>query len=646
MSIREWWDERKRLQAERDALEYGSWDEEASAEEPTDEAEPDVEAEVEAEPEVAVEPDPEPEPEPVEETVDEPEPVAEEEHELIPQESWWKRRLLGTPDRRPAAAPDPAADIAPEPEILPDEAEALEAEPAATAEPEPAEALEPEPEPEPEEPEPQPEPEPEPEVVEALEPEPEPEPLEPEPEPEVVEALEPEPAPEPEEPEEVHYDLGPLDDEEMLAEPDPEIDLRAAPGDALAPVGSDVPGPRRARLESERRKKRRQELKGGMVAAAVAAAVAIAGVISILARDEEPEPPAGAVAQGTERQDTITTTLLFGTKERRPDAGPTWMTLLSFDSATGRASVIYIPAHTATGVPGRGLLPVGDALASGGVPLLLLATETLLGTPVDQYVELSDADAAVLLRELGSLTVEVPEDVRVSAGPGQARLIFGAGAQRLNPEFLVELLYVKGLEGDDVELGARHLAFWGSLFEAFAFDADGLAAAVRRSGAALGEADVRIEDVARVFQQLAEAESGDRTLALLPVQQVGVGGSELYQVDEDEVEQFLRDTVGEQAVSGKEVRIQILNGNGSPGVGQYVAERLGGEGFRVILSGNARRLNYRETLVITYDRSSKGLGLAERTRDLIGVGEVQVAAQSQGIVDLTIVVGKDFLETL
>lgn len=568
MSARSWWEERKRRQAERDALEYGDWTEPVSDDDETPEE---------------AEPEPEPELDPV---AEEPEPEAAD-HPLIPKDSWWKRRLLG--------APGPAPEVEPEPEFLPDEAE---------AEPEP--------------------------VVEGEAPY----------EPELDED------PEALEPEEVHYDLGPLDDEELLAEPEPEIDLEASPEDALPPLGADFPGPRRARLEGERRRKRRQELKGGLIATAVAAAVALAGVISILGRDETPPPASGVSAAGPDREDTITTTLLFGTKERRPDAGPTWMTLLSYDSATGRGSVVYIPAHTATGVPGRGLLPVGDALSSGGVPLLLLATETLLGTPVDQYVELSDADAAVLFREVGELTVDVPQDVRISAGPGQARLIFGAGPQRLTPELLVELLYVKGLEGDDVELGARHLAFWGSLFEAFAFDADGLGAAVRSSGAVLGEADVPVPGVARLFELLAEAETSDRALASLPVRQVGVGGSELYQVDEEEVQEFLRDTVGEQAVSGKEVRVQILNGNGAPGVGQYVAERLGGEGFRVILSGNARRLNYRETLVITYDRSSKGVGLAERTRDLIGVGEVQVAAQSQGIVDLTIVVGKDFLETL
>ncbi|MDQ3957376.1 MAG: LytR C-terminal domain-containing protein, partial [Actinomycetota bacterium] len=395
-----------------------------------------------------------------------------------------------------------------------------------------------------------------------------------------------------------------------------------------------------------RRRKRRQQVRTGLIAAALAGVVGLVGVVSILSRDEAPEPAVEVAAGGRDKRDTITTTLVFGTKERARDAQVSWMVLLSIDSATDRGAVVYVPAHTATEVPGRGLLAVGDALRSGGVPLLLLSAETLLGIPVDRYLELSDSDAGVLFDQIGPLTVDVPAEVRVSAGPSQARLLFSEGPQRLSPDFLVDLLYVGGLEADDVDLGSRHLAFWSSLFEAYAFDADGLAEAVRQAGPALAESDAGLDDHAELLEDLASIESEDRTLALLPVRQLSVGGSELYQVDSGELAEFLGETIGAQVTQADQVRVQILNGNGAPGIGQDVAERLRGEDFRVILSGNARRLNYRETLVITYDDSSRGIDLAERTRDLIGVGEVQVAAQSQGIVDLTIVVGKDFLKTL
>lgn len=639
MSFKSWWEERKRLQEEREtrryALEEGADDEVWVGPEDPDVADPPAEDDEEEEArdsgDVAGAGVP-----------------AEEETPQVYGESWWKRRLLGEPER--SEADEPAAEEPPgaEPEPVVEERRVDEPEP----EPEPEPEIEPVPEPEPVAEEPEPEPELEP-VAEEPDPEPEDEPLYEEvPEEDVLVAYELDDAAEDFTAEVLYEEPGAgerlysyPDEDELFDDepsPDPEIDPHGAP----APVGTDVPGPRRARLEGERRRRRRKELARGAVAAAVAAVVGVAGVISIMSRDDAPAPAPGVAAKGADAKDTITTTLVFGTRERRPDAAPVWIALLSTDSATGRCSVIYIPAHTATGVPGRGLLAVGDALESGGVPLLLLAAETLLGTPVDRYLELSDADAAVLFAETGPLTVDVPDDVRVGAGPGQARLLFTAGPQRLGPEFLVDLLYVKGLDTDDVELGARHVAFWTSLLEAFAFDAGGLGEAVERAGAAVGETDATSDELARLFERLAAAAPEERTVALLPVRQVGVGGSELYQVDEDEVEEFLAETVGARAVAGREVRIQILNGNGSPGVGQLVAERLGGEGFRVILSGNARRLNYRETLVITYDRSPKGLDLAEKTRDLIGVGEVQVAAQSQGIVDLTIVVGKDFLQTL
>jgi polyisoprenyl-teichoic acid--peptidoglycan teichoic acid transferase len=124
---------------------------------------------------------------------------------------------------------------------------------------------------------------------------------------------------------------------------------------------------------------------------------------------------------------------------------------------------------------------------------------------------------------------------------------------------------------------------------------------------------------------------------------VSVGGGELFESDSGEIETFVTETLGVQPGVSSETRVQILNGNGEPGIGQEAAQKLVGEGFRVVLTGNASRLDYRKTLVITYDSSPEGEALAEKARDLPGVGKVQVSAQPQGIVDLTIVVGKDFL---
>ena len=155
--------------------------------------------------------------------------------------------------------------------------------------------------------------------------------------------------------------------------------------------------------------------------------------------------------------------------------------------------------------------------------------------------------------------------------------------------------------------------------------------------------DLEPDELARFVGGLAELPPEGRTLANLPAQQVSVGGEQLYQVEEEQVAEFIAATIGGTDDFGNAVGVQILNGNGVPGIGQEVAQRLMGGEFRVILSGNARDLDTQRTRIVSYDQSAAGLEAAERARQLLGVGEVQVSSQGQGIVDLTIVVGKDFL---
>lgn len=401
-------------------------------------------------------------------------------------------------------------------------------------------------------------------------------------------------------------------------------------------------GPRSEALRSRRAKSRRRTLTAG-TALAVVAALVVAGAAAYLAGDDDSAPATAAPTPTPQGEDPVISTLFFGTKGDGRSA--IWMTLVAYDTSENSGAVVYIPAHAAVEVPGRGLQGVGDALGSGGVPLLVVSTENLLGMKIDNYVELSDQDARTLFEATGPISVDVPAEVRVAVGRDRARLIFTEGPQRLGPAFLADLLYVRGLDSDDVELGSRHLAFWDGLLDAFEDEPENLAAAVRAASGAMAQSSGEVTQQARLLGALAGLDPASRTLTMLPVEQVSVGGSELYSVDQEEVRALLSGILSGVRPAGAETKVQVLNGNGVPGIGQEIAERLIGAGFRVVLTGNAPRLNYERTLVVTYDDSPEAQAAAERARDLIGVGTVQVSAQQQGIVDLTIVIGKDYLRT-
>ena len=400
-------------------------------------------------------------------------------------------------------------------------------------------------------------------------------------------------------------------------------------------------GPRRSAL-TRRRKEKRKKAAFSTVALGVGAIVVAVGVGIVIARTVGDDDD-GGTGSSASTADSVTTMLVYGTQshERSTTDTVAWMSLLSYNWDEKEGAVIYIPAHSATEVPGRGLLAVADAF-DGGVPLLLVSVEGILGIEIDRYLELSEQDARLFFQRVGELEVNVPTEVRESAGDGNVRVLLDDGPQRLNPDFLNHLLFTVGTDGDDQELGSRHLAFWDALFARFGDEPEDLARIFEASDPAVAKSNATVEANAAFLAALARIPLEDRTITLLPVSQVSVGASELYEVNEEDTEALITEAVGRESSDDGLASVQILNGNGVPGIGEEVAKDLVGNGFKIEVSSNARSFDHRRTLIIVYDDDPESLALAERAKELLGVGEVQVQVQQQDIVDVTIVVGKDF----
>jgi hypothetical protein len=144
---------------------------------------------------------------------------------------------------------------------------------------------------------------------------------------------------------------------------------------------------------------------------------------------------------------------------------------------------------------------------------------------------------------------------------------------------------------------------------------------------------------------LAEAHNGGHVADAL----TAVSGSNVVTLQTDEVASGVFRSSPEQVAQGlvdafggpaaEATPVIVLNGNGVPGIGERVAERLIPGGFRVAVSQNASEFDHPETLIVV--GSPDDVGLAERVRDLLGVGSVSVSVGS-GIAPVTIVVGEDF----
>jgi LytR cell envelope-related transcriptional attenuator len=402
---------------------------------------------------------------------------------------------------------------------------------------------------------------------------------------------------------------------------------------------SSARGSRREAVRQRRRDGRRAFVRRArpFVAGAVAVALA-AGAWSYLRSDDDGSARSTGSAVGLP---TVTTTaLIAGTETRGGEAE--WLAVLSYDPGEDRAAIVYVPAHTAVEVPGRGLQGIGGAM-TGGLDLLEVSSRNLFpGLHFTHAAELTRTGAVELFEDAGELAVDVPTEVKVGS-EDDASLLFSAGLQELAPESIADLLYTKGFDDDDVDLGARQLAVWDSLFDTYRATPGTLSAAVERAGARAGFNRDTAAGLGTLFGRIATLPSDRLTLTVLPVEQVGVGGSELYDTNEEELQGFVAETVSGSFATDQST-VQVLNGVGTPGLGERVAKALGGEDYRVTLTGNVPGFGAEKTLVVTYDASPEGIGAAERARELLGVGEVQISGQGRVSVDMTIVVGKDFLK--
>jgi hypothetical protein len=257
----------------------------------------------------------------------------------------------------------------------------------------------------------------------------------------------------------------------------------------------------------------------------------------------------------------------------------------------GTSGALVLPPDALVVIPGQGESSVGEALE---LPSRQASTAVgnLLGVWIEDHATIEADRLAAIADEVGG--VQIGGDL--VDGRGVATM-FGASAAG---DVVGLQIVMEALLSADVAWSPADLA-----------DADHPGAVIRTLGAASGAEVVRLE--------AEEVASG------------------VLRATPDQVSGALVAAFGGPAEEA--VPVIVLNGNGVPGIGEAVAERLLPGGFRVAVSQNASDFDHPETLIVV--GSPDDVGLAERVRDLLGVGSVSVSVGS-GIAPVTVVIGKDF----
>jgi hypothetical protein len=297
--------------------------------------------------------------------------------------------------------------------------------------------------------------------------------------------------------------------------------------------------------------------------------------------------------------------------------------LLVLTGARGRsASTLLLPVATQVEVPSLGLQTLADLPKDADDTVLRTTVENVLGVRVARTAILDDAALANLLATAAPIPVTLHRAVRFDEASGDA---FAAGSQSLTAPDAARLL-VTAQPGSELD---RLVTVQDVM--------DGLLARLRRAGIAR----TTVRSAPGLAPLVAVARATDRRTDTLPVESVTTGGGERFEPRTRDIERYVPDAFPGVLVNGgrNRPRVEILNGVGSVGLAQEIANRIVPAGGKVTLTGNVNRFGVGNTQVVYYRDS--GRAAAQRMLQALDCGALKKADRAIGVVDVTIVAGAD-----
>ncbi len=314
--------------------------------------------------------------------------------------------------------------------------------------------------------------------------------------------------------------------------------------------------------------------------------------------------------------------------------------LLAHDAPSGAGSVVLVPPQVLVTVPGSGSTFFGRALKTGSVKGSRNALEDLMGVTIDGSWVLDVAAFRRLVDQEGGVRITV--DVPVVQG---RNVLIQAGTDRLNgTQALQFATYLAPGEQEQTRL-ARLQTVLDGIVTTLPTDVQTLLTSL----GAGSQTTVAVPILADVLTGLKSDDAASNLqYRSLPVIKVEAGNDEIrFRVDAEAtltlVDELLAQSVPPGARSNGN-RVLVLNGVGTPGLGEQVRSKLLPAGFVFVGSRNANSFNQCCTQVLVKDPTAEGTALGNRVARALGVplSSVKSSDQIGTIADVVVIVGKDF----
>ncbi|OUL32212.1 LCP family protein [Nostoc sp. 106C] len=330
------------------------------------------------------------------------------------------------------------------------------------------------------------------------------------------------------------------------------------------------------------------------------------------------------------------------------------MLLIKFDPETKKIIMLSIPRDTRTEIEGHGIKKINFANVEGGPALTAKTVSNLLnGVAIDRYIRINVLGVAKLIDALGGVTVYVPKDMKYQDESQHLYINLKAGKQHLNGDQALQLLRFRHDALGDIGRIQRQQMVLRALM-----DQSLNPATVTQLPKVLDVVKENIDTNLAVEELLALVGFGVRTnrsnmqMLMVPgrFSEKGEFDASYWLPNKDGIAKLMAKHYGVESTQAQEqqtvepgsLRVAIQDSTGSDRTNlRPLIRSLEKAGYRNVFVAKA----WGEPLDVTHIVAQQGDGnSAEVVRQTLGFGEVRVESTGNIGSDVSIQVGKDWLQ--
>lgn len=323
------------------------------------------------------------------------------------------------------------------------------------------------------------------------------------------------------------------------------------------------------------------------------------------------------------------------------------MILAHLDPARQQVRLLSIPRDTRVPIPGHGTFKINAANPYGGPKLAEDVVQSFLNLPVDRYMVINTQGVIQVVDALGGVNVFVPKAMNYDDNTGHLHIHLDKGWNFLDGRHAHDFLRFRHDDLGDIGRVQRQQAFMQALMTQYMTPLNLLKTPRLLSVASANmETDLSAGELLRIVAWAKDLKRDQVAQAMVPGREAIIHGGWYWDPDLDGTHQVVQGfLLGEQPAEARapsRYRVSLLDGVGDRRALDRLRRALVHAGYvSVEVEGKADQMDRDHTEIIAQNADETG---AKAMATALGVGQVTVASTGVLGTDITVVMGRDWLQ--